>query len=106
MVDVDDSEQPMKTQKWWIYVMYPLDEWVGWAEAKESDPEVQEALKALRYREVWEGDIQQGPYIRELPGGEYEAYGPQVVGVKQLNNGTAFFVSPVELPWLKDYEAR
>lgn len=48
----------------------------------------------------WEGDINDGPFIVELPEQKI------LIIFKQLNNGTTFLLSPVELPYLKDWEKK
>lgn len=52
----------------------------------------------------WEGDIRSDNlYVFGLP---YPALTTTRIGLvwKQHNNGTSFVCSPLEIPWLKEYE--
>lgn len=69
---------------------------------------VQLAMNAARASLVckssWEGDIRtKEMYFFALPDPENNTTRPGVIW-KQDNNGTTFIFSPVELPWLEEYQ--
>jgi hypothetical protein len=96
----------------YTYECNPQDDWANWGKLFLEDlfgfgpgfcgtfnlnyfMAVNAAMRAVKERHNWDGDIRDTVYISAVPSGDSE--GGLIVALKQDNNGETYFASPVEL---------
>jgi hypothetical protein len=86
----------------YTYECNPQDDWANWGRLFLEDlfnthyfKAVNNAVRAVKERHNWEGDLRDTIYISSVPTGDCE--GGLIVALKQDNNGDTYFASPVEL---------
>lgn len=104
-----------------VYQLTAIDFWVGFTPAHrivgrptsfrtegvtadEISGLLNHATCEILRRSCWEGDLQEEPWIGGLPPAGGDCRTLLLVGFKQDNNGETFIWSPVELPWIREYE--